>query len=52
MYSVVTDITVLQLRILTNMLKLFKKQKDEIHIVLNIVTALYIKKKQCILYIL
>ena len=30
----------LQLRILTNILKIFKIQKDEILIVLNIVTAL------------
>jgi hypothetical protein len=40
--TAVTDITVLQLRILTNNLKIFKIQKDETHIVLNIVTALYI----------
>jgi hypothetical protein len=35
-----TNINVLQLWILTNIFKIFKIQKDEIHIVLNIVTAL------------
>jgi len=35
-----TDINVLQLRILTNIFKILKIQKDEIHIVLNIVTSL------------
>jgi hypothetical protein len=35
-----TDINVLQFRILTNNFKIFNIQKDEIHIVLNIATAL------------
>ena len=35
-----TYINVLQLRILTNIFKMFNIQKDEIHIVVNIVTAL------------
>ena len=35
-----TDINVLQSRILTNIFKVFNIQKDEIHIVLNIATAL------------
>jgi hypothetical protein len=45
-----TDI-VLQLRIVIDSLKIFKTQKDEIQIVLNIVTALEILKKQGILCI-
>jgi len=47
-----TDINVLQLWILKNTFKIFKIQKDEIRIVLNIVTALQIKKKQDILHFL
>ena len=35
-----TDINMLQLRILPDIFKIFKIQKDEVHIVLNIVTAL------------
>ena len=35
-----TDINVIQLRVLTNIFKMFKIQKDEINIGLNIVTAL------------
>jgi len=35
-----SDINVLPLRILTNIFKTFKTQKNKIHIVLNIVTAL------------
>jgi len=34
-----TDINVLQLRILTDVMKIFKIHKDEIHIFLNIGTA-------------
>jgi len=35
-----TQINMLKLRILFNILKIFKIQKDEIHAVLNTVTAL------------
>jgi len=35
-----TDNNTLQLGILTNIFKIFKIQNEEIHIVLNIVTAL------------
>jgi len=41
---------VLQLRILSNILKIFKIKKNEIHTVLNNLTALYIKKKKYSIY--
>jgi hypothetical protein len=45
-----TDINVLQVWVLTNIFKILKIKKDEIHIVLNIITALQIKKTGYILH--
>jgi len=45
-----TDINVLQWRVLTNILKIFKVQKDEINIGLNVVTALQTSKQGYILH--
>jgi len=45
------DINVPHLKISTNIFKIIKIHKDEIHIVLNTVTVLQIKEKQGILYI-
>ena len=42
-----TEINMLKLSILFNIFKIFKIQKDEIHAVLNIVTALNLNNSVC-----
>jgi hypothetical protein len=45
-----TDINVLKLRVLTDIFTIFKIQKDEINIVLKIVTAMQMSKAGSILH--
>ena len=45
-FVITTDINLLQLRILTDIFKISKIPKDEIHIVLNIVTDCEFKKNR------